>query len=283
MKSPSQLDLFEAADPVDRDAARQPSSEGTARAQTTVATSEPAALRSYGRCELSTLRARLALLLGTETLGQLTLTDNRSRILSSKRNRRGEVDVRIHRCFTTADDETLEAAAAFISGCAGGETRKRLLSVLRRHFAARPGAENGPGKRRLVLRQNGAVYDLGKLCDTLEREYFTAPLDVRITWGRAPKRRKRPRGRFSIRLGSYSESDRVIRIHPALDRPFVPRYVVESVIYHELLHAALPAQTCNGRRRLHPPEFRRLERRYTFFSRAEKWLEANLERLVLGY
>ena len=37
-------------------------------------------------------------------------------------------------------------------------------------------------------------------------------------------------------MGSYSVEDRLIRIHPTLDRPDVPRYYVAWIVYHEMLH-----------------------------------------------
>ena len=37
-------------------------------------------------------------------------------------------------------------------------------------------------------------------------------------------------------MGSYSVEDRVIRIHRSLDRSFVPRFFVEWIVFHEMLH-----------------------------------------------
>ena len=71
-----------------------------------------------------------------------------------------------------------------------------------------------------------------------------------------------------------------MRIHPALDQPWVPHYVLESIVYHELLHAALPATVVDGRRRVHTPEFRRRERLYPRLDEAKAWVRENLMRLI---
>jgi hypothetical protein len=47
-----------------------------------------------------------------------------------------------------------------------------------------------------------------------------------------------------------------------------------------MLHAALPSQRHNGRRRLHTPEFRRREQLYHYAAEANRWLEENLSRLA---
>lgn len=225
------------------------------------------------------LRSRLAPLLG-RPLGKLILTDNRSRILSATPDGL-RLDVRIHRSFCLADDEILRAVAGFLTSGPGSASRRRHLAIIRLHFAEHT-AQEPPRRRRLVLRPIGETIDLRELFASLNREYFASSIEALITWGRNGARRRRRRGGFSIRLGSYQETDRLIRIHPALDRPDVPRYVVESVVYHEMLHAAMPATLSRGRRRLHPPEFRRRERLFRHFVAAESWLEKNLERLVRG-
>ena len=141
-----------------------------------------------------------------------------------------------------------------------------------------------------MLRPAGEIYDLRELRDELNRDYFGGKLKVGITWGKGAglpagrarsgaRCRRRPR-RSSLQLGSYSYEDNLIRIHRLLDQPRVPRYVVEAVVYHELLHAAIPPVMCNGRRYVHTPEFRRRERLFRGLARAEAWVERNLLELL---
>ena len=115
--------------------------------------------------------------------------------------------------------------------------------------------------------------------DSVSADRFGGTLLPPITWGRWSTLRGRRR---TIRLGSYDHREGLIRIHPALDQEWVPRELVEAVVHHELLHAALPPRESGGRRCLHGPEFRRLERELPQHTVAERWLAANLPRLLRG-
>ncbi len=219
-------------------------------------------------------------------LKTVTLTDNRSTIVSAREVGR-RFEVRIQRCFVSAPDETLVAVAAFLSSGKGSRGRRQALSVIRAYFEHhRPRSTSGRRRRRVVMRPVGCCIDLRQIRDELNRRYFGDELEVHITWGRAlPSRRRVPpragkQKRFSVRLGTYGDQDNVVRIHRYLDRRSVPRYVVESVVYHEMLHAAVPPEVKSGRRRIHTPEFRRRERIFADHQRAERWLDRNLNRLL---
>jgi len=143
--------------------------------------------------------------------------------------------------------------------------------------------ERRPTRRRRVrIETRGRCCDLAELATEINQRYFDGALPTAITWGRQrPQRRRRRRTRrITMQLGSYHPDLDLVRIHPALDQPWVPRYVLESIIYHELLHAALPATIENGRRRVHTPEFRRRERLYPRLGEAQSWIHTNLKRLV---
>ena len=75
--------------------------------------------------------------------------------------------------------------------------------------------------------------------------------------------------------------DRIIRIHPRLDAPFVPTWFLEYVIYHEMLHARVPDEfTAEGRRLVHTEEFNRREREFLHYRRARRWEDENLARFL---
>jgi predicted SprT family Zn-dependent metalloprotease len=81
-------------------------------------------------------------------------------------------------------------------------------------------------------------------------------------------------------MGSYSVEDKLIRIHPALDRSFVPRYFIESVVYHEMLHHIHPIPVKGGRRQFHTAEFKEQEKRFHQYQKAKRWERANIDRLL---
>jgi hypothetical protein len=237
---------------------------------------------------------RLSRLIGGR-LRSLWLTDNRRTILSV-RPRQGvgpAIDLRIHRSFARAPEAVLRAVAAFLGSSKGSPSARRALVAIREHFHHhRPDPGILPPAaaaktRRLSLCPVGEVLDLRQVAGDLNQRYFDGRLHkVRITWGKATGEASQPASRCrrarttSLQLGSYSYEDRLIRIHRVLDRPEVPRYVVESVVYHELLHADLPPVTRNGRRYFHTPEFRRRERHFRQFERADCWVRDNLHQLL---
>lgn len=230
------------------------------------------------------LRGRLDALTGSSRLLCVTLTDNRRTILSVRRegpSGRGGLTLRIHRCFAEAPPEVLRAVADFLESGRGTERARRALAALREHFSRhRPAA---PARRR-GLRPVGVALDLREVADDLNRRFFDGRLAVAITWGRAggsAAHRCRRRSRSaSLLLGSYSYEDSLVRIHPALDGPGVPRYVVEAVVFHELLHADIPPVFHDGRRRVHTPEFRRRERQFPHLERAERWIQEHFPALL---
>jgi predicted metal-dependent hydrolase len=58
-----------------------------------------------------------------------------------------------------------------------------------------------------------------------------------------------------------------------LDDPSVPAYVVDFVLYHELLHKKHGSNLVNGRRLAHSSGFRAEERQFAEYAAAEQRLK----------
>jgi predicted metal-dependent hydrolase len=241
-----------------------------------LAAADPKALRFH-------LLRRLNRLTGGR-VRSLELTDNRKTILSVRSGRvgnRAPLEMRIHHSFTQAPEEVLQAVAAFVESRRGSDRAREALVVIREHFSAH--RITVPRSRRVVLRPEGTVLDLRDVYADLNERFFRGRLAVDITWGKASTgsaHRCRRTRTSMVQLGSYSYEDRLIRLHRVLDDPGIPRYVVEAVVYHEMLHADMPPEEINGRRLFHTPEFRRRELLYRNLGRAERWLSDNLPALL---
>jgi hypothetical protein len=74
------------------------------------------------------------------------------------------------------------------------------------------------------------------------------------------------------RLGHYIRARDLVCLNPLLDDPRVPEFLVEFVLYHELLHKKHGTRPGEGRRHSHTPEFRADERRHPAFDLAENLL-----------
>jgi hypothetical protein len=125
----------------------------------------------------------------------------------------------------------------------------------------------------------GETHDLLAIHRAVNEKYFAGAVDALITWGRrGAKKSETPRR--SIKLGSYSAIERLIRVHPVLDKAWVPRYFVSYIVYHEMLHHVIPQSQGGGRRMLHPPIFKARERLFRDFDRALAWEKAHIGRLL---
>jgi hypothetical protein len=135
-----------------------------------------------------------------------------------------------------------------------------------------------PMQRQLNLRHEGQYFDLRKMFTRLNRRYFRGRLhNYEVRWGN--RRRHRPKDHFVF--GTIQEEDRVIRINPQLDQPFVPGWFLEYILYHEMLHSVVPDENLgNGRRRVHTEEFNRRERKFRAYRRARRWEEENLAKFL---
>jgi hypothetical protein len=214
-------------------------------------------------------------------LRSLELTDNRRTILSVRAGRAGNrapLELRIHHSFTAAPEEVLQAVAVFVESRRGSDQSREALTLIREHFS---GHRQAARIRKLVLQPLGSVLDLREVFVDLNERYFEGRLAAGITWGKSTISSKCGRRRSaSLQLGSYSYEDRLIRLHRVLDHPEVPRYVIEAVVYHEMLHADMPPEIRGGKRFFHTPEFRRRERQYRNLTRAERWIGENMPALL---
>jgi hypothetical protein len=135
-----------------------------------------------------------------------------------------------------------------------------------------------PMQRHLNLRHEGRYFDLRQNFDRLNERYFGGKLrGYKVVWGR--KRKRRPKEYFIF--GTIQEEDRVIRINPLLDQPFVPPWFLRYILYHEMLHAVVPDETdANGRRKVHTDKFYERERKFPRYRSARRWEEENLARFL---
>ncbi len=204
----------------------------------------------------------------------LTLTDN-TRSMITVRWKNGSCAVRLHQMFLDAAEDVLRALAAFIRRpCV---RQKHLLrAFIKSHERMIRPARVPEKPKGSSLRPKGKHVDLRAYFQKLNEVHFSGRLGCAITWG-TRKRGRRPR---SIRLGSYRTDKRIIRIHPVLDSPAVPAYVIEDVLYHEMLHHELGMVRSNGRLLSHHRVFKAKEKAFPHSARAREWIRKNISWLL---
>jgi len=127
-----------------------------------------------------------------------------------------------------------------------------------------------------VVRKSRPHHDLLALFDA-QQIHFRTPITARVRWGRWPSN---PPLR-SIRLGSCKPVDPpVIRVHPVLDHADVPEWFVSFILFHEMLHVAIPPEQGKKRRRVHTRKFRAAERLHPDYDRAMLWEREHVMALI---
>ncbi len=120
------------------------------------------------------------------------------------------------------------------------------------------------GRKRISSAQ-GEHYDLDEIFDSLNIRFFHGlmgrPL---LTWSEHSARRL---------LGHYDSAHNTIMISRVFDRRTTPRYAVEYLMYHEMLHLRHPVKAKNGRRCVHSREFQAEEQLFPELELAKKYLK----------
>ena len=125
--------------------------------------------------------------------------------------------------------------------------------------------------RKIITSARGDVYDLDAIFDALNETYFKNSLPKPVlSWS--------SRRTYRI-LGHHDSAHETVIVSRSLDDKTVPRFVVEYVVFHEMLHIFHPTEHRDGRRYNHTPAFRRNERKFRYFEEAESWIERNVKNL----
>ncbi|MDK9700100.1 MAG: hypothetical protein OEM52_08145 [bacterium] len=168
--------------------------------------------------------------------------------------------LRLHRRFIDAPDPVREALLTWLKG------PRRKAPKLVQQFIHELSTLAATEQRRLPLRSDlptyGKHYDLTAKFQEVNNRFFSGACRVAIGWGKQVRKHAKSRN-----LGSYSAAYHRIAIHPLLDDPKIPEFVVKFVIFHELLHALQSPSI----RIYHDNEFREAERSHPDYERVKQW------------
>jgi hypothetical protein len=189
---------------------------------------------------------------------------------------RAGLRVRMNQVFAGAPCDVRAAVADWLRAGRGARAACRELDAW---IAAIVPTLGPPRPARVVTR--GAHHDLAEIARELLAQEFVALAPERrpsaVTWGRRGARG----ARRSLQLGSFDPETTLVRIHPVLDQPAVPRWFVRYVLFHEFLHAELNQACAPGdRAQHHGREFRRREQAYPGTAPALAWQDEHLGALL---
>ena len=105
------------------------------------------------------------------------------------------------------------------------------------------------------------VYDLADSFNRVNDRYFAGQMSrPTLTWSQSLTFRK---------FGHYDHCRDTVMISSTLDQRQVPEFVLDFIVFHELLHKELPTRWNGNRRSLHGPEFKSSEQRFKDHEKAK--------------
>ena len=187
------------------------------------------------------------------------------------RRRDGEMIVRFSDLLQRAPLAVLEGAAAILLAKIYRRRMQRALAAPYNEYAKshrtrrRIQTMRGGRVRPASLPATGRHFDLTLMFDALNAQFFAGRLPKPyLGWSTRSWRRQ---------FGSYDPGPNQILLNKRMDRPEIPQYVVEYVLYHEMLHVKHPTRKSGCTLLSHSPEFREEEKLFADFERARKALD----------
>ena len=120
------------------------------------------------------------------------------------------------------------------------------------------------GRKRISSPQ-GHLWDLDEVFEAVNRRFFHGLLGrPTLTWSAHVAKRM---------LGHYDAAHNTIVVSRVFDRPGTPRYAIEYLLYHEMLHLKHPVKVKAGRRCVHSREFQAEERLFPELELARAYLK----------
>jgi hypothetical protein len=120
--------------------------------------------------------------------------------------------------------------------------------------------------RKQIASARGQVYDLDQVFEELNRQFFYGLLArPQMTWSRSHARNS---------LAHYDPAHNAIVVSRVFDHARVPRYTLEYIVYHEMLHLKHPVKLRGSRRCVHGPEFQAEEKLFPHLLQAKLFLKS---------
>lgn len=119
--------------------------------------------------------------------------------------------------------------------------------------------------RKNISSHEGRYYNLQEIFEDLNRRFFHGLLGQPIlTWSTQAARRM---------LGHYDAAHNTIVVSRIFDTARTPRYAIEYLLFHEMLHLKHPVTVRGSRRCVHSREFQREERTFPQLEAARQYLK----------
>lgn len=186
------------------------------------------------------------------------------------RLREGRLLVRLSDMLEGAPENVLRAIAHILLAKMYRKPISREHEVRYRRYVSTPHMSRKAhllrqmrGRKRIVSAR-GHTYDLEVIFDDLNTRFFYGLLArPQMTWSSERARH---------RLGHYDPAHNAIVVSRIFDHRRVPRYALEYIVYHEMLHLKHPVKLRGSRRCVHSAEFKAEENQFPQLEAAKRFL-----------
>jgi hypothetical protein len=209
----------------------------------------------------------------------LRMNDNLHRMVSARPDGR-TIRISLHRMFLDGDERLFAALAQFVHKPTAAARAAVRDFINQNHERIASARQAGP-VRAVRGSARGKRFHLAERAAVINQRHFAGRLEYRIIWGKSTTTGRHQR---HVTLGTWNPRQRIVRIHPMLDLPGVPAFMVDFVIYHEMVHIAVPSKAGQGgRMHHHSREFRAMEQRFPDYARAMRWEQRWIGRLISAW
>jgi len=187
------------------------------------------------------------------------------------RLRQGKLYIRLSDLLEGAPDAVLHSIAHILLAKLYRKPVERAHSARYRRYVA---SHDVAAKARLIRQMRGRKhihsargrhYHLEEIFEDLNRRFFHGLMGrPQLTWSQNHARSS---------LGHYDPAHNAIVISRVFDHPRVPRYAVEYILFHEMLHLKHPVRLRGSRRCVHSREFLEEEENFPELERARGFLK----------
>ena len=191
-------------------------------------------------------------------------------INNTVRLRRGELYVRLSDLLEGAPEAVLQAIAHILLAKLYRKPIDRAHNLRYRRYVASHDISTKARLlrqmrgRKLIRGARGRYYHLDEIFEELNRRFFHGLMGrPQLSWSQNHARNI---------LGHYDPAHNAIVISRVFDHPRVPRYVVEYILFHEMLHLRHPVKLRGSRRCVHSREFLAEERQFPDLELAKSFL-----------
>jgi hypothetical protein len=124
-----------------------------------------------------------------------------------------------------------------------------------------------------TFQSKGRFFDLQEVFDSLNESYFNGKLASFIRWNN-----NRGRSYQTTFTDTHGGRQNLISIAQLYNRLDTPRYAVEAIVFHEMLHIAVPPYKRNFRNVIHGKEFKLAERSFPYFKQWQQWERERMKK-----